>query len=79
MWQVVPYYSDDVVIRNVKILAPPHAPNTDAIDPFSSSHVVIDHVYADVGDDNVAIKSGAINLAGLHSPSRDITITPRCP
>ena len=75
MWQVVPYYSDDVVIRNVKILAPPHAPNTDAIDPFSSSHVVIDHVYADVGDDNVAIKSGAINSAGPDSPSRDITIT----
>jgi polygalacturonase len=75
MWQVVPYYSDDVVIRNVKILAPAHAPNTDAIDPFSSSHVVIDHVYADVGDDNVAIKSGAINSPGPDSPSRDITIT----
>ncbi len=39
MWQVVPYYSDDVTIRNVKILAPQHSPNTDAIDPFSSSHV----------------------------------------
>ena len=75
MWQVVPYYSDDVVIRNVRILAPPHSPNTDAIDPFSSSNVVIDHVFSDVGDDNVAIKSGAINSAGPDSPSRDITIT----
>ena len=36
MWQVVPYYTDDVTIRNVKILAPQHSPNTDAIDPFSS-------------------------------------------
>ena len=45
MWQLVPYYSDDVIIRNIKVLAPPHSPNTDAIDPFSSSHVVIDHVY----------------------------------
>jgi polygalacturonase len=75
MWQVVPYYSDDVTIRNVKILAPPRSPNTDAIDPFSSSHVVIDHVLADVGDDNVAIKSGAIGSAGPDDPSTDITIT----
>jgi polygalacturonase len=75
MWQVVPYYSDDVVLRNLRILAPPHSPNTDAVDPFSSTHVVIDHVYADVGDDNVAIKSGAINSPGPDSPSEDITIT----
>jgi polygalacturonase len=75
MWQLVPYYSDDVIIRNVRIFAPPHSPNTDAIDPFSSSHVVIDHVVADVGDDDVAIKSGAINSPGSDSPSRDITIT----
>lgn len=74
MWQVVPYYSDDVVIRNVRILAPEHAPNTDAIDPFSSSHVVIEHVYADVGDDDVAIKSGPINSLGPDSPSQDIVI-----
>lgn len=75
MWQLVPYYSDGVVIRNVRILAPQHSPNTDAIDPFSSSNVVIDHVYADVGDDNVAIKSGPINSPGPDDPSRNITIT----
>ncbi|HLI02889.1 MAG TPA: glycoside hydrolase family 28 protein [Terracidiphilus sp.] len=75
MWQIVPYYSDNVVIRNVKILAPQHSPNTDAIDPFSSSNVIIDHVYSDVGDDNVAIKSGAINSPGPDAPSRDIRIT----
>lgn len=75
MWQLVPYYADDVVIRNVRILAPAHSPNTDAIDPFSSSHVVIDHVFADVGDDDVAIKSGPINSPGPDDPSRDITIT----
>lgn len=75
MWQIVPYYSDDVTIRNIRVLAPPHSPNTDAIDPFSSSHVTIDHLYADVGDDNIAIKSGAINSPGPDSPSRDITIT----
>ena len=73
-WQIVPYYADDVVIRNTRILAP-HSPNTDAIDPFSSGHVVIDHVFSSVGDDNVAIKSGAINSPGPDAPSHDITIT----
>ena len=75
MWQVVPYYSDGVVIRNVRILAPQHSPNTDAIDPFSSSNILIDHVYSDVGDDNVAIKSGPINSPGPDDPSKNITIT----
>jgi polygalacturonase len=75
MWQLVLYYSDDVIIRNIRILAPADSPNTDAIDPFSSSNVTIDHVYADVGDDDVAIKSGAIGSPGPDAPSRDITIT----
>jgi polygalacturonase len=75
MWQLVPYYSDDVTIRNIKVLAPQHSPNTDAVDPFSSSHVLIDRVYADVGDDDVAIKSGKANSEGPDDPSRDITIT----
>jgi polygalacturonase len=74
-WQVVPYYTDDMTIRNVRILAPQHSPNTDAIDPFSSSNMVIDHVYADVGDDNIAIKSGIINSPGPDAPSKNITIT----
>ena len=74
-WQIIPYYSDDVTIRNIKVLAPADSPNTDAIDPFSSSNMVIDHVTADVGDDNVAIKSGKINSPGPDSPSRNITIT----
>ena len=74
-WQLVPYYSKNITIRNVKVLAPANSPNTDGIDPFSSSHVVIDHVLVDVGDDNVAIKSGQPGSPGPDDPSRDITIT----
>jgi polygalacturonase len=73
-WQIVPYYADDVVFRGIRITAP-RSPNTDAIDPFSSSNIVIDHVFSSVGDDNVAIKSGAINSPGPDAPSRNITIT----
>jgi polygalacturonase len=74
-WQIVLYYSDDVTIRNIKVLADPSSPNTDAIDPFSSSNIRIEHVYADVGDDDVAIKSGQANSPGPDAPSRDITIS----
>jgi polygalacturonase len=75
-WQIVPYYADDVVFQYMKVLAPQRgAPNTDAIDPFSSSNIKLDHVFSSVGDDNVAIKSGAINSPGPDAPSHDITIT----
>jgi polygalacturonase len=74
-WQLVPYYSDDIVIHNIRVLAPQHSPNTDAVDPFSSSNIRIDHLYADTGDDDIAIKSGAINSPGGDDPSRDIIIT----
>lgn len=74
-WQIVPYYSHDLTFRNMKVLAPDHiSHNTDGIDPFSSSHVLIDHVTIDTGDDNVAIKSGQPNSPGGDAPSHDITI-----
>lgn len=75
MWQIVPYYSDDLTFRNMKILAPePAGHNTDGIDPFSSGHVLIDHVTIDTGDDDVAIKSGQPGSLGPDAPSHDITV-----
>ncbi len=75
-WQVVPYYSDYLTFHNIRILAPQRgAPNTDGLDPVSSSHITIDHYFASVGDDNIAIKSGPINSPGPDAPSTDITIT----
>lgn len=74
-WQIVPYYSEDLVFRNMTITAPARAAhNSDGIDPFSSKHVLIDHVTIDTGDDNVAIKSGQPGSAGPDSPSEDIRI-----
>ncbi len=75
MWQIVPYYSDDITIRNIKVFAPLRSINTDGIDPFSSSNVTISHVFMDVGDDNIAIKSGAADSPGPDEPSRNITIS----
>ena len=73
-WQVTLYYCNDVIIRNGKILAPDHSPNTDGVDPFSSRHVSITHMTIDVGDDNVAIKSGQPGSPGPDEPSTDISV-----
>jgi len=67
--------SDGLTVRNARIINPGvKAPNTDGIDPVSTSHVLIDHVFIDTGDDNVAIKSGLVERGDPNIPSTDITI-----
>jgi polygalacturonase len=62
-------------VRNVTILNPGRgAPNTDGIDPFSTSHVLIEHTTIDTRDDNVAIKSGLVERGDPNVPSTDIVI-----
>ncbi|VFQ96133.1 unnamed protein product [Cuscuta campestris] len=57
-WNLHPVYCSDVVIRDVTILAPLNAPNTDGIDADSSTNVCIEDCYIESGDDLVAVKSG---------------------
>ncbi|XP_021757649.1 probable polygalacturonase [Chenopodium quinoa] len=57
-WNVHPVYCSNVVVRYVTILAPPDSPNTDGVDPDSSSNVCIEDMYISNGDDMIAIKSG---------------------
>ncbi|GFY91290.1 pectin lyase-like superfamily protein [Actinidia rufa] len=84
-WTIHPVYCSNVVIKNMTILAPLNAPNTDGIDPDSSTNVCIEDCYIESGDDLVAVKSGwdqyGINMA---RPSSNIIIrrvsgtTPTC-
>ena len=73
-YTVVPYFSSDVTIRNIKIYAPPDSPNTDGIAPYSSHHVTITKCLIDSGDDNVAIKSSAPSKPGEDASASDITV-----
>jgi len=75
MYNILTNLCDGLTVRNVRILNPGRkAPNTDGIDPLSTSHVLIEHAYIDTGDDNVAIKSGLVERGEPIVPSRDITI-----
>jgi polygalacturonase len=57
-FHLVPKRCEDVVIEGLTITAPDEAPNTDGIDPSECINVHIANCVIDVGDDNIAIKSG---------------------
>jgi polygalacturonase len=69
----VPNDCENVVVDHVTITAPAHSPNTDGIDPSVSRHVRISHCRIDVGDDNIAIKSGR-KMPGREFGCEDITV-----
>src|ERR1017187_4242182 len=74
-YNITTFWCDGLTVRNVTILNPGRgAPNTDGIDPFSTSHVLIEHTTIDTRDDNVAIKSGLVERGDPNVPSTDIVI-----
>ncbi|GAB4834551.1 hypothetical protein Ancab_032809 [Ancistrocladus abbreviatus] len=74
-WNIHPVYCNNVVIRYVTIVAPADSPNTDGIDPDSSSNVCIEDSHIATGDDLVAIKSGWDEYGIAYGrPSSDIII-----
>jgi len=72
-FHLVPTDCEDVWIEGVTILAPDESPNTDGIDPSVSRRVVITNCVIDVGDDNVAIKSGR-KMPGREFACEDIIV-----
>jgi polygalacturonase len=74
-YNITTFWCDGLTVRNVTILNPGRdAPNTDGIDPVSTSHVLIEHTTIDTGDDNIAIKSGLVERGDPNIPSTDIVI-----
>jgi polygalacturonase len=74
MYTLVLRASRDATVRNITIMNPPHAPNTDGIDPISSRDVSISHVLIDTGDDDIAIKSGLPQHGVSNAACSDVAI-----
>ncbi len=55
-WNLHPVQSKNLIIRGITIEA--HGPNNDGIDPDGCENVLIENCSLDVGDDNIALKSG---------------------
>ncbi len=74
-YNITAFWCDGLTVRGVTILNPGRgAPNTDGIDPVSTSHVLIEHTTIDTGDDNIAIKAGLVERGDPNIPSTDIVI-----
>lgn len=74
-FHIVPKRCENVLIEGVTIRAPSIAPNTDAIDPSESRNVRISKCVIDVGDDNIAIKSGRQDPAHPNAACENITVS----
>jgi hypothetical protein len=55
-WNTHILSSENVDLRNIKLLNDIDLSNTDGFDPDASKHVTIDHCFAYCSDDNVAVK-----------------------
>ncbi|HLP74704.1 MAG TPA: glycosyl hydrolase family 28 protein [Bacteroidales bacterium] len=56
-WNTHVLYSDNVTIRNIKMLNDIELSNTDGFDPDASRNVLIEKCFAYCSDDNVAVKA----------------------
>jgi len=71
-WNTHILHSEDVIIRNIKMLNDIYVSNTDGFDPDASRRVLIENCFAYCGDDNVAVKS--TGTLGYLQDVFDITI-----
>ena len=70
-WNTHIHCSEDVTIRDVKIINDASVPNTDGFDPDASTDVTIEHCFAYCSDDNVAVKTTG---NGLNRDLRGIVV-----
>lgn len=74
-WNVHPYFSSNLNFINLRLENPTDMPTTDGLDPDCSNDILIAGVSFKVGDDCIAIKSGALELAKKYKKaSENITI-----
>ncbi len=72
-FHLVPKQSNHVVVDGLTIRAPADSPNTDGIDP-SGRDMLFQNLTVDVGDDNIAIKSGRNDPAHPGAASANMVV-----
>lgn len=65
-FHLVPGQCHDVTIKDVHIVAPANAPNTDGIDPSGWNYLITGCTF-DVGDDCIAVKPSTVSATGQPS------------
>lgn len=68
-------WCNNVIVRNITIETSPTSPNTDGIDPATCHNVQILNCTIDVGDDNIAVKSGSSDPRDPHAACSNILIS----
>ena len=74
-WTLHPLYSKHITFKDLSIVNPKEAPNTDGIDIDSCEQVLVSDCLLDVGDDGIALKSGS-GPDGIktNKPTKDVSI-----
>ena len=74
-WTIHPFFTDGLDLININVANPSDSPNTDGLDPESTTKLNVIGVKFSVGDDCIAIKAGKIYMAHKHyKPSSDFVI-----
>jgi polygalacturonase len=74
-WTFHPVFCEGLKIQGIFISNPPDAPNTDGIDIDSCGDVRIENCHISVGDDGIALKSGAgEDGIKIGKPCRDVVV-----
>jgi polygalacturonase len=77
-YNIIPQQCENLIIRNVKVLAPVFGKNTDAIDPAACRNVVIYNCMIDVGDDGICLKPGTIASGQKPGPACENIVIADC-
>ena len=77
-FHVRPIQSENVIIRNVKVLSPWYGQNNDGIDPASCRNVIIYNCTVDVGDDGICLKPGSIASSQKPGPACENIVIADC-
>ncbi len=77
-FHIHPIQSENIIIRNIKIITPWYAQNGDGLDLNSCRNVLVYKIMVDVGDDAICLKPGNISKNQKPGPSCENIVIADC-